>query len=555
MNISSRTIFCGLLVFISTSVAVAQKRLDTATIGSDEHGNAIVRVRLLKTTPSAAPTGGLFVVPQDGAVELLTTTITGMSADFLTFDFAFPKAAGFDPKKTYIVGLLVPTNANGVSKTVRLDLSASSMFTLSLSRSQLGVPITCGKGIRLNVETALPDKWAALFHQLDELEKHPRDFAKVGIRVHGLDDSPQPFDLKSVTELDRAQAVGNGSLTICLLTEKPLPIGTLDVFVTFPTNQPNDFPREVSNKNFPGTSAAEAPKDAEPGSPEKRLIKQKLDLGLSLTSSVSDEEQPATATTPKTVKRVRTTRGVADLRYAPFFDCGWCRPNVIEDNKWMHFFDPIFINANVATGKITKDTLSLNRVLIGFEGQFRRRVVDDNLHKIVTHRLIYGGTHASDRDFKQDEFTGKFEYAPIFWDLNKPISLNYTAESGEARSKPYGYTFLPKVGFEIGRTYHRRNPASALTASPNVRRFYFGLDASFDITPFLTITVSDIAYVRGETPDHRFRNYFSGGVEAPMGRLFGSAVHSLFFSFEKGDQAPFATPAVNAIKLGYRVQY
>lgn len=546
---------CLALLILSASFAVGQKRVDTATIGLDESGHRVVKIHLAKTTPSAAPTGGLFVNPDEGAPELLTTTITGMSADFTTFYLVFPNASDFDPKKSYTVDLLVPTTNNGVSKTVRLDMPASGAFTLSLSRSQLGVGATCGKGIRLNVATDLPNKWARLFQQLDQLEKNPKEFAQVGIRIHGLDDSPQPYVLNSVSDLDRPQAVGTGSLTICLLTKKPLPIGTLDVVVTFPEKGLDDFPPQVSNKNFPGTSAAEAPKDAEPGSPEKRLIKQKLDLGLSLTSSVEDEEQAATATTPKTTKHVRTTRGVMDLRFAPFFDCGWCRPNVIEDNKWMHFFDPIYINANVATGKITKDTLSLNRVLIGFEGQFRRRVVDDNLRKIATHRLIYGGTHASDRDFKQDEFTGKFEYAPIFWKLNVPISLNYTVESGEARSKNYGYTFLPKIGFEVGRTYHRRNPAAALNASPNVRRFYFGLDASLDITPFLTVSVSDTAYVRGETPSHRWRNYFKGGIEAPMGRLFGSAVHSLFFSFEKGDQPPFATPAVNAVKVGYRVQY
>jgi hypothetical protein len=326
----------------------------------------------------------------------------------------------------------------------------------------------------------------------------------------------------------------------------------LNVDVTFNDNRPADFGEKVTKNNFPGSDVAAVPKDEDPGSPDKRLIEQNLDLGVSLTSSVGDEDVPATATVPATTKRTRTTRGILDVRFAPVLDV--LHPT-IENNKWMHFLTPFYINANVATGKITKDTLSLNRVLFGLQGQFRRRVVDSNNHKSATHRITYGLTHASDRDFKQDEFSGRLEWAPIFWDWNKPISLNYIAKSGEPHAKGYGYTFLPKVGFEIGRTYHRRNPAAAITESPNVRRLYFGLDASLDITSYLTLSVSDTFYVRGETPGHRLRNYFKGGVEAPMGRLFNSAVHSLFFSFEKGDLAPFATPAVNSMKLGYRVQY
>lgn len=308
---------------------------------------------------------------------------------------------------------------------------------------------------------------------------------------------------------------------------------------------PADFAEKVCLNNFP-------PKDEDLGAPDKRLIEQNLNLGVSLTSSVADEEVPATATEPATTKRSRTTRGILDVRFAPWLDV--LKPT-IENNKWMHFFTPIFLNAKVAAGKITEDTLSLNRVVFGFEGKFRKRVVNANKYKSATHRVTYGLTHASDRDFKQDEFTGKLEIAPIFWKWNKPISLNYTAVSGEARSRNYGYPFLPKVGIEIGRTYHRRNPAADITESPNVRRLYFGLDASLDVTRYLTFSVSDIFYVRGETPEHRLRNYFKGGIEAPMGRLFNSAVHSLFFSFEKGDLTPFATPAVNSIKLGYRVQY
>ena len=124
-------ISCLAVLILSASFTVGQKRVDTATIGLDETGHRVVKIHLAKTIPSAAPTGGLFVNPDDGAPELLTTTITGMSADFATFYLVFPNASDFDPKKSYTVDLLVPTNNNGVSKTLRLDMPASGAFIAS----------------------------------------------------------------------------------------------------------------------------------------------------------------------------------------------------------------------------------------------------------------------------------------------------------------------------------------------------------------------------------------------------------------------------------------
>ena len=294
-------------------------------------------------------------------------------------------------------------------------------------------------------------------------------------------------------------------------------------------------------------------------SPADRALERNVDLGVTLTSSVADEKVPATATEPETTVRKRTTRGVWDVRFAPWLDV--LHP-IIRDNKWMHFLTPFYINANAATGKIEEDTLSLNRVLLGFEGELRYRDVDEDkwpdgsrrLRKVDTHRLIYGLTHASDRDFKQKEFRGKFEYKPIIWKFNNPINLNYQVEHGERHYGTFGYSFLPTLGFEIGKTYSRRNPAEAVKPSDTVRRGYFGLDMSLDVTKRMTFSVSDTFYLRGETPDDRGRNYFKGEVQAPLGRLYRNSVHGLFFSFERGDKPPFASPGVNAFKFGYRIQ-
>ena len=235
---------------------------------------------------------------------------------------------------------------------------------------------------------------------------------------------------------------------------------------------------------------------------------------------------------------------------------------VIESDKWLHFLTPFYINANVATGKITKDTLALNRVLLGLEAESRyyksKTTVDEKGDKHTSfpiwHRLIYGFTHVSDRDFKQDELTGKIEYAPIFEALYRPYKLNYYIDpvSHEPVQRWFGLAFKPKVGFEVGRTYRRNNPASAIKPSDTVRRLYFGTDLVFNLTEHLTISPSNTFYIRGETPNHRLRNYFKGQVDFTFNPR-NNLASGLFLVFESGQSPPFATPAVNSLRAGFRL--
>ena len=257
------------------------------------------------------------------------------------------------------------------------------------------------------------------------------------------------------------------------------------------------------------------------------------------------------------IVRKRTTRGVLDVRFAPWMDV--LQP-VIRENKLLHFLTPFYLNANVATGKITKDTLALNRILFGFEGELRyytsRRWEDENGNNRhsnpIWHRLKYGAQHASDRDFKQDEFTGKIEYAPIFEALYNPYKFNFTGNTGDKIQKWYGYAFQPRVGFEIGRTYHRDNPAAVIKPSANVRRFYFGGDLGFDLTGHTNLSVTDVFYVRGEVPENRTQNYFKGSFDLLFRR--GDVTSSgVFLSFERGQLPPFATPPANVFKVGFRI--
>ena len=549
------------LFLLAFSVAVSAQ---TATVVPAEPV-ARVEVNLDKLNPSGHSTGGIFLVTEDGTLKQLTSKIVpdGVTdaASHRRFHFDFPANHPYDPTKSYQVVLFTPVADSVVATTIPV----TTRMELSLRRSD----IRCAGGILVFARSKVrPDEsgWPGVYEWLEKFESRPRELATVTLRVIG-EDAKTPYPLKSVKAMTPETAVGNTNrLVICLETEEKLPTGAFDAEVDFiGAGRPADFGPKVSGKELEGRYVTSASK-SDLKDPGDRVLEQNLDLGVSFTSSVANEETPASGTTPATTTRERTNRGVLDVRFAPWLNV---LSPVIESNKWLHFWTPIFLNANVATGKIEEDTLSLNRVLIGTEGESRYNVrrtypvpnpspnMPDERHVYpITHRLVYGLTHASDRDFKQKEFTGKIEYKPIIWKLNNPISLNYTIKNNEKRAGTFGFVFLPMVGFEIGRTYQRRNPAEAVKPSDTVRRLYFGVEMNLDVTKYLTFTVKDTFYIRGETPDDRGKNYFKGGVEAPLGEVFDTGgVQSLFMNFERGDLAPFATPAVNVFKAGYRIQF
>jgi hypothetical protein len=529
---------------------------------------ARVEVNLDKLNPSGASTGGLFI-SQGGKLKQVTSQIIPDGVDAAAsnrrFHFEFPSATPYDPDKTYKVILFTPvTDAQNNASVVASTLTVTTRIELSLLRSDL----RCPTGILvLATGKVRPDEtnWPAVYNWLNG--STPGQVATVLIRVVGEDEKTErPYALSSFnTETPQALAQKTNEMFLCLKTDDRLPVGAFAAKVEFHgANRPADFGPKVESKELTGRYITSSTKSSADKAPDDRELEQNLDLGVSFTSSVANKDNPATATAPATTTRERTTRGVWDVRFAPSLNV---LDPVIVPNKFMLLWTPIYLNANVATGKIDKDTLSLNRILIGTEFEARKNVrhttVEDDpatpanettFYYPRTDRFIFGFTHASDRDFKQKEFTGKIEYKPIFWKLNNPINLNYTVRNQEKRPGTFGFVFLPTLGFEIGRTYSRSNPAEAIKASDTVRRFYAGVEMNLDVTRHLTFSVQDTFYVRGETPDDRARNYFKGGVEAPLGAVFNRAVHSLFISWERGDLAPFATPAVNAFKAGYRIQ-
>lgn len=570
MKKSYRLAFAFLAVSLLAATAAAQETEKAYIVGAG--ATAYVQVETGALVPEEQPVVGLYKTEEVGDEELsvfVTDQVSDVSADRRRFRINFPPGKSFDPKVSYevLVSLVIKVGEPGVRRTVLRRLPVRT--TLSAAVTRPGPP--CQNGVVVRVTNNLdPDQfdWNKFYEWLDSFQKpgaRPGDIATLRIRLVGggnpeLLESWTEYEIRGITYV-RPKDPRLTSRQFCLLPEDRLPESEFVAKVKFKgAGRPDEIKEELTSKKLAGVTLPTVKglrDDIE--SPADRALERNVDVGFTLSSSVADEEVPATATEPATVVRGRTTRGVWDVRFAPWLDV--LHPH-IRDNEWMHFLTPLYVNANVATGKIEEDTLSLNRVLLGFEGEFRRRHVDDTQWpggeprqlKIATHRVVYGLTHASDRDFKQKEFTGKIEYKPIIWRLNNPVNLNYHVEHGERKYGTFGYSFLPLVGFEIGKTYSRRDPAPAVEPSDTVRRLYFGLDMSLDVTRRLTFAVSDTFYFRGETPDDRGRNYFKAEAQAPLGRLYRASVHGLYFSYERGDKPPFATPGVNAIKLGYRVQ-
>ena len=348
--------------------------------------------------------------------------------------------------------------------------------------------------------------------------------------------TPQPPELRKV-RIEKP-AVGAGR---CVEFESTPPAGDYTLKLEF--NAP--APPELDHGTFKHDATG-------PGVPspttEKRDLEDFLDLGLTLTSSVEEEEQA-----DKTTKRVRTTRGVMDLFLAPVLNLRRVKPN--HGGGVVQVFTPFYTDSKVSTGKITKDTLALNRIELGTTYEFRDYRIKA-YSDLFRHALSF--KHNSDRDFKQDEVKFVYEFQPIFGRLNRPLG----SAPNILDEKPvididdrFGYEVVPIVGVELGRTYRVRDPKEFEGISRNVRRFYFGAAMSFDLTKYVQLSLKDLFYVRGENERDRTENYFVGSIEAPLSRIGNLwAAHALFLSFERGELAPFTNPSVNVFKFGYRIR-
>jgi len=374
------------------------------------------------------------------------------------------------------------------------------------------------------------------------------------VRDFSVDPAADPQ--QSSHALDVEAALDSQRVLICLKLNETLPNGKFNAQVVLQKNPPFEFDRPLS-KALVGRKATAVPiasKVADENKLGLRAFDNNLEVGMLFTSSVKDVKANNRTT------RQRQSRGALDLRFAPLLRD---RTNPPQAKTWQLFRTPLFLDAKVSTGKVSEESLSLNRVLIGTEFNFRY-VEGTKKGERNKYVITVRGTNASDRDFKVAEAKGEFEFRPIFEMFNQPLRIQHKSSRSvlipdgppvEVASGFFGYQIQPFIGVEAGRVYRRRRATFRNEEqSRTVRRLLLGADLAFNLTPRLNITMTDIFFVRGETPAHRSRNYFIGTVEAPLGNINRNAAQSVFFSFERGDQPPFVSPSVNAIKFGYRVR-
>ena len=337
------------------------------------------------------------------------------------------------------------------------------------------------------------------------------------------------------------------SVEIYLLFDDNFPIGKSFLGVDLKNKPPMELEAKITNLEveIKPNAAADASKIGEDTVLGPRSIERNLDLGLSLASFIEEKED---AQGIKNAKRNNLFN--ADLRFAPYINR---RQKGDDFNYW---FTPFFADAKVSNKKISKDSLSLNRIILGTEYAIRQ-LTNENKY-IYTFR----GLNASDRDFKRIEAKFNFEFRPQFGRFNHPRSFISSDELSKIDGTKkreldpednFGYKIEPYGGFEIGRVYRdKREPFVNEESSRFVRRAFFGTDALFNLTRFVNLKLSDIIYVRGESAEARQRNYFNGEIQFPFAESENNSQY-LFIGFEKGDQPPFVSRSVNSFKIGYRI--
>ncbi len=376
------------------------------------------------------------------------------------------------------------------------------------------------------------------------------------------------------------RAAMTGRVTLCLDPVNAPAQGVSNIRVRF-KNAPFALGGDFIGEEFSWSGAPQIEStDALPDAPDDRKIERNLDLGLSFSSEVKKNAE--------TSVKERESIGILDLKLAPWVNLVKYKPGETVLRKWT----PVYLNANVSTGKITDSTLSLNRVIFGTKWEYRfvprlsedrstlkteRKVkkcggipdavkkqkceddIDNSSNFVDYYRLSFKGEHLSDRDFKQKEIAAKIEFQPVWALLNKPRAARWFLIGDEITAakatayKTFGWEIIPEIGFQFGKTYSRRNPAGAIEATDLVKRIYGGIEMNFDVTSRFTLSLKNTLYGRYELDSDRLKNHFKGEIYTRLGNPWRNTTNGFFFSFEKGDAPPF-TGTVNVFRFGYRIQ-
>jgi hypothetical protein len=300
-------------------------------------------------------------------------------------------------------------------------------------------------------------------------------------------------------------------------------------------SRPIELARPASNPRLP--PAAEIRVD-------EKSKERELDVAVLLASAVKDERDAAQN---NALVRKRDNTATVDLRFMPIRN--WTRL-AVDRGYWLTFFSPFVADAKVSNKPITKDTLSLNRIVLGSEFEYRwYRNVQETPSRDF-YRLIVKGGNTSDRDFKLNEFKGGVEFRPsppkLNWELRKGAGLGV--------DRWLGRSFVPVLGFEAGKSYVRGRPAQVLVPLGRLYRGYAGLEISFNVLNRMTTSAQHLFYFRGEEQsDQVVVSYSKAGLEFQIPGASRLAAPFLYMSYEKGRLPPF-NAWVNVFKVGFRFQ-
>lgn len=348
-----------------------------------------------------------------------------------------------------------------------------------------------------------------------------------------------------------------GLIVVCQTAGAKKPNGQYDERITYTApDTPVELRRPLLKTELTGSSAAAAPAEISGDDVTKRPLEQNLDLGLQYASSVKTDST--------TGAKSRESEGTFDIRFAPILNTlGW--PSEPGKKPLIRFYTPFAINAQVSTGKITTDTLSTNTIQLSSQYEWRK------YHSLKTYptfmRYIASVNNYSDRDFKNAEVTGKIEFRPYLSFLNHPLSWRvatvepHTLDPDPSRGpkviyekRGFGYAVTPVVSFEGGGRYRDKSPLAPFDTSDFVRRTAVGGEATFDLTSYVSLSLQDQLFIRGESSTDRTHNYFKTSIQAPLQSLMAYSAATLFVSFERGTLPPFSTPNANSVKAGIRIQ-
>lgn len=358
--------------------------------------------------------------------------------------------------------------------------------------------------------------------------------------------SVQPKD--NFQEFDR--------VSVCLQMESSLPRETYNAILNYtgPNPPPAGLLEPVRvDKIEPFAPEVTEAALADTGKVEGRKLEKNLDLVVSFVTAREKNDAG--------VVESRST-GTADIRLVPkvLFDRYYVdsEKESAEYSEWK----PIYLDAKVSTGKIEKATLSVNRIAIGSD--FEYRYYAEPRRPSTYYRLNLRGINASDRDFKLVEAKFNAEFRPVWGMFNRPIKaatdpVPDPLDPGNGKPKiipgKWGYRFVPLLGFELGGTYRNARPAANQEEKPPVLRGIFGFEFALNPTKSLTFTVEERAFLRStwESENKRWENYVKASIDLSIYSFFNTP-QSVVFSYENGKLPPFDKEVVNTFKVGYRIR-